>query len=156
METTVSRTTPPALPGKNWFERNWKWVVPSGCLTIIVLLLGFAAGIFAIVELSFRSSDVYTQALTQAQANPQVSDKIGRPLNAGWFATGEINIHNDSGDADITIPISGPKGKGWIYAVAKKKAGVWRYETLKVEVDGQEDQINLLPAQPAPSKIDQR
>src|SRR5271157_1659869 len=156
METTMSGTTSPALPGKNWFERNWKWVVPSGCLTIIVLILGFIAGVFCVVEISIRSSDVYNQALAQAQANSQVSEKIGRPLNAGWFATGEINIHNDSGDADITIPISGPKGKGWIYAVAKKKAGVWRYETLLVEVDGQEDQINLLQSPPAPSQIDQR
>jgi hypothetical protein len=149
METSMVEAISPTGSGKNWFERNWKWFVPSGCLTIIVLILAFIAGVFAIVEVSFRSSGAYTQALALAQANSQVSDKIGRPLKAGWFATGEINTHNDSGDADITIPISGLKGKGWIYVVAKKKAGLWQYETLKVEVDGQSDQINLLQQPPA-------
>ena len=112
------------------------------------LILTFIAGVFWIVEASFKSSSAYTQALALAQANPQVTGKIGQPLKAGWFATGNINIHNDSGDADITIPISGPTGKGWIYAVAKKQAGVWRFETLKVEIDGQPDQINLLQQPP--------
>ncbi|MGD0901362.1 MAG: cytochrome c oxidase assembly factor Coa1 family protein [Terracidiphilus sp.] len=146
METSVAAATPPALPRRNWFERNWKWFVPSGCLTIIVLLLAFVAGVLSIVEVSFKSSGAYTQALALAQANSQVSDKIGRPLKPGWFALGSISINGDSGDADISIPISGPNGKGRIYAVAKKIAGIWRYETLEIEVDGQPDRIDLLQA----------
>jgi len=115
-------------------------------LTIIVLLLAFVAGVLSIVEVSFKSSGAYTQALALAQANSQVSDKIGRPLKPGWFALGSISINGDSGDADISIPISGPNGKGRIYAVAKKIAGIWRYETLEIEVDGQPDRIDLLQA----------
>src|SRR5437762_5564299 len=30
---------PPPMPRPNWFERNWKWVVPVGCL-LPVLLVG--------------------------------------------------------------------------------------------------------------------
>ena len=148
METSMVGATPQALPRRNWFERNWKWFIPSGCLTIIVLLLAFVAGVLSIVEVSLKSSGAYTQALALAQANSQVSDKIGRPLKPGWFVSGSININGDSGDADISIPISGPKGKGTIYAVAKKIAGIWRYETLEIEVDGQPDRIDLLQAPP--------
>jgi len=152
METSMGAATPPAGPRKNWFERNWKWFVPSGCLTLIVLFLGFVASVFGIVEASFKSSDVYSHALMEAQANARVSETIGQPLKPGWFISGSINVSGDSGDADISIPITGPKRKGTIYAVAKKIAGTWQYETLQVEVDGQPDRIDLLKAPPSSSR----
>jgi len=146
MGTSMGAITPPPGPRKSWFDRNWKWFVPSGCLTVIVLFLAFVAAVFGIVETSFRSSGPYTHALALAQASSQVSDKIGRPLMPGWFVEGSININGDSGDADISIPISGPRGKGEIYVVANKIAGVWQYKTLQVEVNGQPDRIDLLQA----------
>ena len=36
----------------------------------------------------------------------------GEPIEASLWMTGQINIMNQSGEADITIPISGPKGSG--------------------------------------------
>ena len=150
MGMSMGTITSPQGPPKSWFDRNWKWFVPAGCLTIIVLFLAFVAGILGIVETSFRSSGPYTHALAQAQASSQVSDKIGLPLKPGWFVSGSISINGSSGDADISIPISGPKGKGEIYVVANKIAGVWQYKTLQVSVDGQSDRIDLLQAPPAP------
>jgi Cytochrome oxidase complex assembly protein 1 len=149
MGTSYGATTPPAEPRKGWFGRNWKWFVPSGCLTIIVLIAAFVGGILMIVVGSVKSSGAYTQALAQAQASPQVAEKIGRPVKPGWFVSGSVNVSGDSGDADISFPISGPIGKGKVYAVAKKSAGAWQFETLQVEVDGQADRIDLLQGQPA-------
>ena len=149
MGTSMGAITPPPWPRKSWFERNWKWFVPSGCLTLIVLFLAFVAAIFGIVETSFRSSGPYTHALAQAQANSQVSEKLGQPLKPGWLVSGSINVNGDSGDADISIPISGPRGKGEIYVVANKIAGEWQYKTLQVAVDGQQDRIDLLQVPPA-------
>jgi hypothetical protein len=144
LETLVNGATPPALPDKNWFQRNWKWFVPSGCLTIILLFLAFFAGVLSIAELSLKGNDAYAQAMARAQASPQVATRIGLPLKVGWFVSGSINTSGDSGDADLSIPISGPKGKGKILVVAKKVAGSWQFETLRVEVDSQRDQIDLL------------
>jgi hypothetical protein len=144
----------PAAPRKGWFGRNWKWFVPSGCMTIIVLIAVFVGGILAVVEGSVKRSDAYIQALARVQADPQVSDKIGRPIEPGWFISGSVNVNGDSGDANLSIPISGPKGKGKIYVEAKKSAGLWQFETLQVEVEGQPGRIDLLQepqaAQPAP------
>lgn len=148
MGMPMGAITPPPGPRKSWFGRNWKWFVPSGCLTVIVLVLAFIAGVFGIVEASIRSSGPYTHALAQAQASSQVSERLGQPLKPGWLVSGSINVNGDSGDADISIPISGPKGKGEIYVVANKIAGVWQYKTLQVEIDGQPDRIDLLQAPP--------
>ncbi|MBN1449001.1 MAG: hypothetical protein JXA28_13810, partial [Bacteroidetes bacterium] len=46
--------------------------------------------------------------------------------------------------ADISIPISGPRGEATIYAVARKSAGKWTYQSLAVEIEGTAESINLL------------
>jgi hypothetical protein len=135
---------PPGQP-QNWFARHWKWAVPTGCLGLLALLAVFVGAIFSLVEYSFQHSDVYIHAISQAKTNPMVVEKIGQPLEIGWFATGNINISGPSGNADLAIPMSGPRGEGTIYAVAKKSAGIWRYETLQVEVAGEAARIDLLP-----------
>jgi len=141
---------PPAQPQRSWWSRNWKWVVPVGCLVLIVPLLalaGFIGGILAIVFGSIKSTDVCQQALTLAKSNPAVIEALGEPVEDGWLMSGNINTSGSSGSADISIPLHGPKGKGTLYAVATKSAGRWEYDTLEVEVRGRDDRINLLEAE---------
>jgi hypothetical protein len=142
----MANLTAPGAGRTPWFTRNWKWAVPVGCLGLIIISTGFVSTIFLIVESSFRNSDAYTQALARAQANPQVREQMGQPLNPGWFVSGSINIAGPSGKADISIPISGPKRKGTLYVVARKSAGRWTFETLQVEVAEEPERIDLLQA----------
>jgi len=143
-------TTPPSLtpsfssPPPNWFARNWKWALALGLLGGILLLAAFVGSILLIVETSFQHSGFYSEALARARANPQVTEKIGLPLQAGWLASGSMNTSGPSGSADVSIPISGPKGKGTIYVVAKKSAGEWKFRTLQVEIEGETSRIDLL------------
>jgi hypothetical protein len=147
MATSFGAVTPPAEPRKSWFKRNWKWFIPACCLFIFLLIVGGIGGILAIVEGSIKHSGAYTQALAEAQANPQVTSLIGQPVTPGMFVSGNINVNGDSGDANISIPVSGPKGKGTVYAEAKKIAGQWQFQTLLFGVDGQTDRIDLLQSQ---------
>ena len=124
----------PARPG--WWVRNWKWVVPVGCLSILVLGAVFIAAIIGVVFGAMKSSDVYREALQRAQNHPEVQAALGTPIESGWWMSGEINVSGPGGNANIQIPISGPKGKADIYAVATKEAGRWKYSTLNVAVDG--------------------
>ena len=136
--------TPYSVRQKGWFLRNWIWFVPTGCLTLLVLVLAFIAAIVGIVESSLKSSDAYGLAVARAQSDPRVVEAIGQPIQPGFFISGSINVSGDSGDADITIPISGPKGKGKIYATATKIAGQWHFATLQVEAQAQPGRIDLL------------
>ncbi len=52
-------------------------------------------------------------------------------------------MNGGSGEADLAIPISGPKGKATIYAVATKSGGKWTYSKLTVQVVGGGDEIDL-------------
>ena len=135
----------------NWFGRNWKWLVPVGVLLLFFLFASLIGAVFVLLQTSFQHSDIYAQALAKARANPQVIEKIGRPLKAGWLASGNLNTSGASGDVDLSIPLSGPRGKGTLHLVAKKSAGVWKVATLQVEVAGEAQPIDLLqPDENAP------
>jgi hypothetical protein len=133
-----------AVPRPDWLSRNWKWVVPVGLLSILLLMAAFVGSIFLILETSFQHSDCYQQALARARSSPQVLETIGQPLVSGWLTSGSVNISGPSGSADISIPISGPKGRGTIYVVAKKTAGEWSFQRLEVAAEGNANRIDLL------------
>ena len=131
-------------PRAGWWSRNWKWFVPVGCLGMLVVLVVFVGSILLIVFGALKSSDAYKTAVARAKANPQVIEALGTPIEEGMFLSGKTNVDGSSGEADLTIPISGPKGKAKIYAVATKRAGRWTYSTLEAEIDGRDERIDLL------------
>jgi hypothetical protein len=125
---------------KGWFARNWKWFVPTLLIVFIVLPLALIGSVFA----AMKNSDVVKESLLRAQANPRVVQKLGTPIQEGWLVSGSINVSTTSGDADLAVPISGPKGKGNIYVTAHKGAGAWDYQVMVAAIEGSDQRINLL------------
>ena len=85
---------PPPRP--NWWSRNWKWFVPAGCLTVVVLFAAFVGGIVMLVFGSMKQADVYKEALARAQSDPAVAQKLGSPIEPGMFLSGNINVNGPS------------------------------------------------------------
>jgi len=138
---------PRALPRKKpttWWQRNWKWFVPVGCVGLLAIFTGFVVLIVTIVFGMMKSSDVYKDALAAARAEPAVEMALGTPIQAGLFVMGNINISGSSGQADLAIPISGPDDEATIYAVAEKSAGRWTFSTLVVEIKTTGEKIDLM------------
>ena len=129
---------------KSWWGRNWKWFVPVGCLSSLVLLVGIVGLIMTFVFSIMKSSDAYKQALSKAKSNPAVVNALGSPIQEGFFTSGSINVNDASGNADLAIPISGSKGKGTIYVEARKAAGEWSFSQLSVKINQTNERINLL------------
>ncbi|MCH6485092.1 cytochrome c oxidase assembly factor 1 family protein [Pseudoxanthomonas sp. LH2527] len=126
----------PAQPG--WWQRNWKWCVPVLGALLLAMFVALALGGVALLLGAIKSSGAYQQALTRAQSDPAVIAALGEPIRAGWFVQGNISTSGASGEADLAIPLDGPRADGTLYVVAEKRAGEWRYETLAVNVDGGE------------------
>ena len=137
-------TPAPIEPEKNWFRRH---LILSISIGIALLAIGFVVALLFGILSILRSSDVYKQALEKARNTPAVAEALGKPIEAGWWFTGNINVSGPSGSADLAIPISGPKGSGTIYAVATKRAGEWRFKLLEVAVEGQAQRIPLISPQ---------
>lgn len=117
-------------------SKHWKrYLAIAGC---------FAGVLIVVVSLTLGDSDVSKMAVAAAQSNLVVKQRLGDPIKRGFFTSGSIEIDSSSGHADLEIPISGPRGKGTIYAVAKKSAGTWKFETLDVSLDEASPRVSLL------------
>lgn len=129
---------------KKWWNRNWKWIVPVGCLGALILIVGLGAMIVYLVFGFVKSSETYKQAVAKARTNSAVIEALGSPLKEGLLVAGSINISGSSGEADLAIPISGPKGKAILYAVATKSAGKWTLTTLELSIKASGERIDIL------------
>jgi hypothetical protein len=139
-----NQSPPPSKPGSNWWTRNWKWFVPTGCLTILVLFLVFVGSIVVIVFSAIKSTEPYKDAFAKAKMHPAVIEALGSPIKEGFFVSGNTNVNGASGESNLSIPISGPKGKGTIYVKAAKSLGRWSYSGLVMEVAATHKRIDLL------------
>jgi hypothetical protein len=114
----------------------------------LLLVTGFVVVIASIVFGALKSSDAYKTALARAKADPRVVAALGSPITDGFLISGKTNVSGTSGHADLTVPISGPKGKGTIYFVASKFAGEWTFSKLLVEVGETGERIDLVQDPP--------
>lgn len=128
---------------KPWFHKNWKWFVPVLAAAVLIGIGGFILGILLFVNSAFAHSYPYRTALQLARSSIEVSEQIGRPLTVGWLTTGQLNYVNNDGDVSLRIPISGPRGRGTIVVIGKKRAARWTFDTLEVDVHGQSIRIPL-------------
>lgn len=103
-----------------------------GCSIIVVLGVACVAVLVLVVFGAIKHSDVYKGALNRVSSDPRVIAALGQPVEAGWYVTGNVNISNGKGNANITFPISGPKGKARVEVVASNDGSRWEYSTLTV------------------------
>jgi hypothetical protein len=136
----------------NWFGRNWKWLVPVGCLTLLLLVLGAVLVLVYFVFGMMKQAEPYQHGLAAASANPAVVQALGAPLHGGLMLQGHIEISDEEGSAELTIPIEGPRGEGKVYVVARKRGGHWIYDVLEADI-GAPARIDLRsPPVPAPAR----
>lgn len=148
----MSQTSPimpeqiPVQP-QSWVARNWKLLLG---LLVALGVLGVAAvfGFLTLIMSSIKGSDVAREAMARARSNPAVVQHLGTPIEEGWLVSGSVNVSTGSGDADLALPISGPKAKGTVYVTAQKSAGAWTYSVMQAAIEGSGERIDLLA--PAP------
>lgn len=120
-------------PHRDWFTRNWKWLVPS------VLVLGgacFVGGLLLAVQALMRNSEPYQHGLARANASSTAVANLGSPLKPGWMPSGEIKVTGGGGGyVDLAIPLSGSKGKGTLYVIGKRRLSKWEYDVLELYVE---------------------
>lgn len=102
-----------------WFRRNWKRIV------------AFAFVLIAIIQVALNNSEAKKLALASAMSDPELIARLGQPIHSSWWITGGIEITAEFGNAELAIPIWGPRGKGTLYAQAEKAAGIWRLTLLE-------------------------
>lgn len=123
----------------NRYSVTGEWIEPPGLSKrgkqgvgiLAVTSIGLLAvpPIFA-VDAMMKNSDAYKLTMSTAQASPCVVRSLGSPIETGWLMTGGIEESDAKGSANLSIPVSGPKGKGNLHVQAKKLDGSWRINSL--------------------------
>lgn len=137
-------------------KRKTTLVIALAVVGALALLAAFAGSIVYLVTTMMRSSEPYQVALRQARADPKVAEELGSPLEEGFFAQGSISTTNDSGSAELAIPVSGPKGSGVVEVAASRSAGVWTLQHVLVRVEGSGKELPLGGAAPAEAEAPAR
>ena len=135
-------------PSKSWLGRNMGCAIGLGCLAILAFICLMFLGVFAVAMTAMKASDVYSVAMHAATTDKTLISELGAPIKAGWFVSGSVNVAGSTGDANISIPVSGSFRAGHVNAVAKKAAGKWIFSVLNAEVEGRAAPIDLLPRLP--------
>lgn len=122
---------------KGCLGRNWKWMLPVGCLGLLLAGVALIGGIVFVAMSAIKSSEVYQGALKAVQTHPAAVARLGQPVKDGWLVKGNIKIDGSGGNADFEIPVSGPKSSGTLYVKAVSPEGTWMYEKLDLVVGGE-------------------
>lgn len=139
----------PAPARRGWWQRHWKWAVPTLVVCGFALFAAAFFGLFSLTTRMMRDNDAYRIALAQAQADRTLVDVLGRPIEPGWWMTGSIGTDGDgSGEAQLQIPVHGPQGEATVYVQAIRRQGIWRFSELAATVEGSTRPIDLLPGLP--------
>lgn len=114
-----------SLPPK--LSRRGKALVVSGFAATLILYVGC---LWAAVENQLQNSEIFQATLNQAQISPCVANALGLPLAAGWTTTGGMEESADHGNANLNIPVRGPKADGKLEMTAEKHEGKWTITSL--------------------------
>ena len=137
---------------KSWWDRNWFWAIPSGCLGCFGLVVGSCALMIGGILGTIRSSTPFQESLERARSDPRVIEALGTPIRSSWTVSGRFSLEQEDSFVDITIPLSGPKGEAELHVVARKHSDEWQYEKMSLWFDDADETIDLLepPSPTAP------
>lgn len=133
---------------KSFWANPWVWAgcgCAAGCLAIPLLIISIAGGSFLYF---FSQTDVKKLALEQVRHSAQAVEALGEPIEASFLFTGNINMKNHGGRADIQFPVHGPKGRGKVVVLANLDHGTWTFERLTLKLEGSNEEIVIVGGPP--------
>jgi hypothetical protein len=131
-----------ALPPAKSSGTKWVFWGCGGCLGLM-LLGGIVMGVIFFGVMSvIKNTDAYKSAIT-ATTSPEVQAELGTPITPGIFPMGSVNMNNGQGTADLSIPITGPKGAGTIHYKATSNGGSWKVSEFNVVISSDGKVIDL-------------
>jgi hypothetical protein len=126
-------------------EVNLKTV---GCVGVIAGLLccgGSFGGGWTGLQVYFRGHELTGSVLSAIDESPDAQMALGRPVAPGWTVVGSMSTSGEgTGNADLSIPVSGSLGAGRVRVVAVREGAEWRPVVMRLRTDDAD--VDLLAA----------
>jgi len=131
------------LQHKNWWQRNWRWLIPvaviaSGLLLLLSSVVGSAA---TDISKAYAQKDIFNDAFDLVKNHTEASSILGElePMDNLAILEGAVNYSNNNQNFNASFRIVGSKARGKIDITADKINDVWVYKLIKVRVKQPED-----------------
>ena len=111
--------------------------------SMIVLPLLVMAGAW-ILRFEHQSRAPVALAARTARSSAKVRQMLGEPMRVSRIAEGRILANRGDGNADLTVQISGPLGRGKLDEWAQEENGKWHICGLQFESSDGSTSITLV------------
>ena len=123
----------------NWFNKNYKWLVPIAFITILIIYLIGSSGLGKIstnLAQAYLDDELYTKAIEKANRDRRVEKKLGeiQPIDKMAILNGEVRYSDDNQSVISTIKIKGEKDNGKLDLRAHRKEEEWKYDQLNIRI----------------------
>ena len=142
--------------GNQWAWKNGNWASEADFLRTQKIWsrvgVGFGIGlpVFIVIMLSsavfmLQNTEPFKVSLERLGRNAEVVAALGEPIElSGWIISGNVSYENDTGAADLTYEVIGPKGEGVIHFAAIFEAENWIVEEFTLTMIPEGRVIDLL------------
>lgn len=127
------------LENKNWWNKNWKWIVPFLGIIIIstftISTTDIGENTFDIVK-AYADPDLVDGALFLAQENDEIKQLLGelKPIDKMAIVEGNVKYSNNDTSIDISVRVKGSKGKGRMRIFADRIRDKWEYKEIIIGI----------------------
>lgn len=136
-----------------WRNRAWrdaehfrrvqrKWAI-AGIIVwagALLLAVGLAFGVMS----ALKNSLTYALTMQEVRSSATAKAALGDNIEAGFWVNGNISIDIDgSGDAQLSIPLTGSKGSGRVVSRGVRTNGIWDLRLVLLQVDGSDTPLVL-------------
>ncbi|WP_438710133.1 cytochrome c oxidase assembly factor Coa1 family protein [Aquimarina muelleri] len=125
------------IVNRNWWERNWKWLLPSigilACISVFFIITGNATHRYVSV---LAQPALTNNALEIVKKNNRVVEKLGElsPVDFFLLLEGDVTYSNNNTIVALTVGIRGTKGKAKMDILAHKNGLNWNYQKITVRI----------------------
>lgn len=135
---------------KSWWERNWKWFLPTS-IVLISLVLGilFTSAIdgnLTDIAQAYSEQSLYEKAVEKAKTNTRVLEVLGtiEPIDQLAILEGNVMYSNNNKAVAVSVRIKGTKGKGKMDIAAVKNGKEWEYKKISIRIKDPKEEIQIL------------
>ena len=134
------------LSEKSWFKRNWKWLTPLSVFVVVVVIMFsslMSAGNVSDFATAFSEDKLYQDAIDKANENTDVQNVLGKLEAVDKMAILESTVEytNHKQSVNLSVRVSGDKGKAKMDIKADKKNAKWQYNFIKLRIKEPKQEI---------------
>ena len=127
------------ITNNSWWKRNWKWLVSTSMLFIVLIAMVLYSGMGKIgkdLAQAYTDEELYERALDQLKSHPKVIELLGEisPIDQLAILEGEVHYTNENKKVNSTIRLKGTKGNARMDITAIKNNTEWEYKIINVRI----------------------